>query len=235
MPVSNAYTPQNGRSLGVLNTEGLGSVATVSSVSALPLIAPSAVLGFVVESSSQSADTAMDRYAAGDDDAFSELYDALWPRLYRYALALGRNPSRAEDLVQQTLEILLRRRGQFTRGARVMPWAFAILRNQFRDQEKRPKIELLSSDGTNDEVSTSQPDPQTCTESKQLQVQLRTALGHLSPLQRQAFELLYYGEMTYAEIAEVLDTTVAGVKSRIQRAQEVLRTALHPVCGGDSP
>lgn len=189
----------------------------------------------VEESSNPSADAAMDRYASGDDSAFGELYDALCPRLYRYALGLVRNPTRAEDLVQQTLEKMLRCRAYFVKGSRVTPWAFAILRNQFRDQEKRPKIEVLSPDGINEDAFTSHPDPHACTETKQLELRLRKALDRLSPLQRQAFELMYYGEMSQAEIAEMLDTTVVGVKSRIQRAHEILRHALRAVDEGGLP
>jgi RNA polymerase sigma-70 factor, ECF subfamily len=173
----------------------------------------------------------MERYAAGDDRAFEHLYAALCPRLYRYALGLVHHPVRAEDLVQQTLEKMLRRRGHFTRGARVTPWAFAILLNLVRDQEKRPKLELLSSESTDDENSSGHPDPQACTEAKQLREQVRAALERVPPLQRQAFELVYYGEMSHAEAAEVLDTTLLSIKSRIQRAHDVLRAALHAARG----
>lgn len=190
--------------------------------------------GAVTESSNPLADAAMDRYAAGEDRAFEDLYAALCPRLYRYAVRLVHHPARAEDLVQQTLEKMLRRRGHFTPGARVTPWAFAILLNLVRDQAKRPKIELLSVDGAH-ESSSSRPDPQVCTEAKQLQESVRAALERLAPLQRQAFELVYYGEMSQAEAAEVLDTTLASIKSRIQRAHEVLREALQPARDGGTP
>jgi len=191
--------------------------------------------GAVAESSNPLADAAMDRYAAGDDRAFEDLYTALCPRLYRYALRLVHHPARAEDLVQQTLEKMLRRRGHFRPGARVTPWAFAILLNLVRDQAKRPKLELLSTDGADDESSSSCPDPQVCTEAKQLQDLVRAALERLAPLQRQAFELVYYGEMSHAEAAEVLDTTLPSIKSRIQRAHEVLREALQTARDGGTP
>lgn len=191
--------------------------------------------GGVAESSNPLADAAMERYAAGDDGAFDELYAALCPRLYRYALGLVRHPARAEDLVQQTLEKMLRQRGQFQAEARVTSWAFAILLNLVRDQARRPKLELLSSQPSEDERSSSQPDPLACTEAKQLQDQVRVALERLGPLQRQAFELVYYGEMSHAEAAEVLDTTLPSIKSRIQRAHDVLRAALQTARARGAP
>jgi DNA-directed RNA polymerase specialized sigma24 family protein len=45
----------------------------------------------------------------------------------------------------------------------------------------------------------------------------------LPPCQQQAVELFYYGGLSQTEVAEVLDASVAGVKSRIQRATETLR------------
>lgn len=239
MAVLDMYSPKISLSLRLIGSERPDTVRSVVNLSrptrAHLLMAPTEGTRGVEESSNPSADAAMDRYASGDDSAFGELYDAICPRLYRYALGLVRNPTRAEDLVQQTLEKLLRCRAHFVKGSRVMPWAFAILRNQFRDQEKRPKIEVLSPDGVNEDAFTPHPDPHACTESKQLELRLREALELLSPLQRQAFELVYYGEMSHAEIAEVLDTTVVGVKSRIQRAHEILRGALQTLEREGSP
>ena len=65
------------------------------------------------------ADAAMDRYAGGDDTAFSDLYDLLAPRLYGYFLRQTRDADLADDLTQQTLLKIHRARGQFLRGAAV--------------------------------------------------------------------------------------------------------------------
>src|ERR1700690_175500 len=46
---------------------------------------------------------AMERYAAGNEAAFAELYDLIAPRLYGYLLRKTRNQSAAEDLLQQTM------------------------------------------------------------------------------------------------------------------------------------
>jgi RNA polymerase sigma-70 factor (ECF subfamily) len=136
--------------------------------------------------------------------------------------------ARAEDLVQQTLEKLLLHRGHFLSGSAVTPWAFSILRNKVRDQEKRPKVEVFSPDGDGSEHWSSLPDAHTRAEAKELEARVRMAMDNLAPSQRQAFELVHYGEMSHAEAAEVLDATVAGIKSRLQRAHEVLRVTLRP-------
>src|SRR5438309_4972649 len=88
------------------------------------------------------ANSAMDRYAQGDDAAFSELYDALAPRLYGYLLRQTRNNARAEDLVQQTFLQMHCARGRFVRGADVVPWAFAIARRLLIDGVRRSGREV---------------------------------------------------------------------------------------------
>src|SRR5688572_13668741 len=67
----------------------------------------------------RSANAAMERYAAGDDGAFGDLYDALAPRLYGYLLRQTRDPVRAEDLLQQTMLQIHAMRGRFFPGADV--------------------------------------------------------------------------------------------------------------------
>src|SRR6476646_8553344 len=84
-----------------------------------------------------AADAAMERYASGDASAFGELYDRLAPRLYGYLLRQTKDFSRAEDLVQQTMLQIHCARGQFVRGAAVLPWAFAISRRLLIDETRR--------------------------------------------------------------------------------------------------
>src|SRR5262249_20161831 len=88
------------------------------------------------------ANSAMDRYAQGDEASFSELYDALAPRLYGYLLRQTRNDTRAEDLLQQTFLQIHCARGRFIPGADVVPWAFAIARRLLIDGVRRSGREV---------------------------------------------------------------------------------------------
>lgn len=74
----------------------------------------------------QASDLAMERYAAGNDDAFGELYDLLAPRLYTYFLAKVQSSLAAEELVEETFLRVHAARGQFIQGARVTPWVLAM-------------------------------------------------------------------------------------------------------------
>jgi RNA polymerase sigma-70 factor, ECF subfamily len=179
-------------------------------------------------SSNPDADAAMDRYADGDESAFPELYRAANPRLYAYALRLTRNEAQTQDLVQHTWEMVCRARGTFMQGSSVMAWLFCILRNRECDVRRRPRVEELSSDGTNDPGHcTPHPDPSECVETKELDELVRQQLKLLPACQRDAVELFFYAGLSQSEVAEVLDSSVAGIKSRIQRATETLRTVFN--------
>src|SRR5438067_2388234 len=94
-----------------------------------------------------AANVAMDRYASGDDTAFGLVYDALAPRLYPFLLRKTRDPSRAEDLVQQTFLQMHCARETYVTGADVLPWAFAIARRLAIDAFRKGDRERLSGDG----------------------------------------------------------------------------------------
>jgi RNA polymerase sigma-70 factor (ECF subfamily) len=191
--------------------------------------------GSVGERSSDSeADAAMDRYASGDTDAFSVLYDLLAPRLYGFLLRQTRSPARAEDLVQQTMLQMHCARGRFIRGAPVTPWAFAIARRLSIDEARKNKLEGLrpSHPSGRDPVDlavATDPSPHDLVHSSELARMIQRELDRLPPGQRAAFELVKHDGLTHAEAAGVLGTTVMAVKLRAHRTYEALRAALGPV------
>jgi RNA polymerase sigma-70 factor (ECF subfamily) len=178
------------------------------------------------------ADTAMERYAAGDDGAFGLVYDGLAPRLYGYLFRQTRDRARAEDLLQQTLLHIHRARDRFIPGAEVMPWAFAIARRLLVDSLRRGKRELLTDNGEPDAGPSAAPTADDLVHAGELAAQIETVLARLPQSQRVAFELIKNEGLSVAEAAAVLGTTVAAVKLRAHRAYEALRGALGDGAGG---
>jgi RNA polymerase sigma-70 factor, ECF subfamily len=172
----------------------------------------------------------MERYAAGDDTAFGELYDALAPRLLGYLVRQTRSRERAEDIVQQTFLQIHRARGRFIPGAEVIPWAFAIARRLMIDGMRRGKREVLASgEERRDEVQEAaslDPAADDLAIAQELAQEIKAVLAKLPEGQRAAFELVKQEGLSMADAAAVLGTTVSAVKLRAHRAYEALRAAL---------
>ncbi len=181
----------------------------------------------IVEVCPQSrADDAMERYADGDLAAFSALYDELAPRLFRFAARQLQSHAAAEDVVQQALLQIHCARSQFTRGAAVLPWAYAITRRLVIDAGRRRGREDLRADpleGAQEPSGALAPDE--ALHRKRSEAALRRDLLRLPPPQREAFELLKVELLSAAEAAEVLGITRAMVKIRAHRATVALRKA----------
>lgn len=183
-------------------------------------------------SSDTAADNAMDRYASGDDAAFSELYDLLAPRLFAFLLRATHSRAEAEDLVQQTMLKMHCARGRFIRGAGVVPWAFSIARRLVIDRARRSKVRGTTNDAgdPSDELAHLAALDLAADEvvhTKLLGKLIQAEMERLSPLNRLAFELVKQDGLTHAEAAKVLGTTVMAVKLRTHRSCAALRAALH--------
>lgn len=174
---------------------------------------------------SRALGLAMDRYADGDDASFSEIYDLLAPRLYGFLLRQTRDPSRAEDILQQSFLQIHAARGRFIRNAEVLPWAFAIARRLVIDGVRRNRREVsLPDDSTDDDAQEPSVEPRAddIMQAKQLSSRIEGVLVALPENQRAAFELVKLEGLSYREAADVLGATVSAVKVRVHRAGLVL-------------
>ena len=174
------------------------------------------------------ANAAMDRYAAGDDSAFDDLYDALVPRLLPYATKRAGDPSRGEDLVQQTFLQMHLARASFRQGADVLSWSFAITTRLAIDGYRRRRNEVLSDDPHAKSPGSPSLDgaPEQALTARQMAAIVERALSNMPVGQREAYELVREQGFTPAEAAEILGTTQNAVNLRVHRAYDVLRAAL---------
>ena len=183
-----------------------------------------------------AANAAMDRLASGEDAAFSEVYDALAPRLHAFLVRQTRDADVAEDLLQQTLLQMFAARRHFTPGAEVLPWAFAICRRLVIDRARRRSRDPIVRDAPvtkEDDRDSEPPSERGCPEQdlarRQLSERIERELARLPEANRVAFELVKREQLSMAEAAEVLGTTVTAVKLRAHRAYVALREALSDV------
>ncbi len=174
------------------------------------------------------ASTAMDRYACGDDAAFSELYDLLAPRLQSFLLKRMRDTARAEDLLQQTFLQMHCARQHFAPGSDVVPWAFAIARRLLIDVYRKSGREVLEDDDGESTRESVAPgaSPDRLAGQRRLAARIEQELSRVPEGHRAAFDLVQREGFSMAEAAEALGTTVTAVKLRAFRTREALRAAL---------
>jgi RNA polymerase sigma-70 factor, ECF subfamily len=184
------------------------------------------------------ADSAMDRYARGDEAAFGELYDAIAPRLLGFLHKATRDAFAAEDLMQQTLLHMHRARGSFISGAPVLPWAFAIARRLMTDRARRCRVEqrLFAETPADDDRMAYEPTgttetPEDVLHARRLARCLQQRMDALPELQRTAYRLLSQEGLSLKKAAEVLGTSVTAVKLRAHRAYTALRAAVREAGG----
>ena len=174
-----------------------------------------------------SVDAAMERYAAGEESAFGELYDHVASRLYGYLVRRTGDPQLAEDLLQQTLLQVHRARSSFIPGAKVMPWLHTIARRLVIDHARSARRQaVLTSVGEAESVAAKTPGAEEVIQAQQLMSQIEDELKRLPEPQQVAFELLKRQELSLTEAAEILEITVGALKLRMHRVHGALRAAL---------
>ncbi|RYE93507.1 MAG: sigma-70 family RNA polymerase sigma factor [Myxococcales bacterium] len=172
-----------------------------------------------------------------DDDRFEQ--DALshLDAMYSVACRLTRNPTQAEDLVQDAIVKAMRARDQFQPGTNLKAWLMRIVTTTFLNQYKRGGLERDVLDGPDADpladgwMSTStmraMRDAESLALQPLLQQELQAALDALPDDFRLAVVLSDVEEMSYKEIADIMGCPIGTVMSRLHRGRKLLKSALH--------
>jgi RNA polymerase sigma-70 factor (ECF subfamily) len=156
-------------------------------------------------------------------------------------MVLSRNHAEAEDLVQETYVRAIQAMGRLRTGSNVKSWLFTILRNvwfnQLRKRRNGPQmIEIEAEDDVANSIAEPSKNSHDLYVSKMEAEQVRTAIQKLPVEFREIIVLREYEDLSYLEIASVLDCPVGTVMSRLGRARAKLRAMLSEAFkGSDSP
>jgi len=141
------------------------------------------------------------------------------PQLRRYARLLTGDASRADDLVQDTLERACVKWALWQPGTSLRSWLLTLMHNLFLNQRRDWRHD--ESHASLDDVDEASHEPFTQAGE---QMDMRKALARMSPALREVLLLVTVEEYTYAEAAGILDVPIGTVMSRLHRAREQLRT-----------
>src|SRR5262245_3186659 len=156
--------------------------------------------------------------------------------LYGTALRLTRRSADAEDLVQDTYLKAFRSAHQFAPGTNLKAWLFTILHNTFRNARRHDGRNPVDVDSETVERAVSDAagaeSPEQILSRATLDADLQAALDDLPETFRQAVWLRDVEELTYAEMAEVLNVPIGTVMSRISRGRRALYEGVQARRGG---
>lgn len=151
---------------------------------------------------------------------FAHLLEMEIPRLRRYARALTRDASRADDLVQSCLVRAIAKNHLWQPETDLRAWLFTILHNQHVNDVRRSVREGVCV--PMEDVGPILTIPPNATALLQLR-DLERAIATLPEEQRQVILLVGLEGMSYGNVAVILQVPVGTVRSRLSRGRETLR------------
>lgn len=160
--------------------------------------------------------------ARGDFAAFQRFYECFAPSLLGYVRQLCRDPTLAEDLLQEVFVTVWQKAASYRpdRGD-AAGWLYTIARNKLIDHWRRSGSGPHAAAAMDFEFF-----PARAERGSDLLLTLRKVLEQVSPDQRRAIELAYFGGLTYEETAERLRLPLGTLKSRIRLGLRTMRTLL---------
>jgi RNA polymerase sigma-70 factor, ECF subfamily len=172
-------------------------------------------------------------YSAGHREALDELFRRYRQPAFRVAYRLLSNEADALDAVQEAFVKALTHLHGFQGRSSFKTWLLRVVSNAAFDLgRQRARRETVGLDGL--QVGDKMPSHLLTTdnvarglERADLRNQLERALASLSPVQRQTFVLYADGDLSYREIAEVMETSIGTVMSRLFYARQKLRNYLN--------
>lgn len=164
----------------------------------------------------------------GDASAFAELYESMAPRIYGLAYRILRDVQQSEELTQEVFLELWRTSSRYDpdRGS-ARSWIMTMTHRRAVDRV-RSTAGWRRRDAVDTPDSRRDPSDETvATAHASLEAQtLRAALAALSPVQRDALELAYFGGHTHDEVSRLLSIPLGTAKTRIRDGLIRLRDLL---------
>jgi RNA polymerase sigma-70 factor, ECF subfamily len=191
-----------------------------------------------VTDASASDETLLAAARAGDRRALEALLERHEAQVYRYGMAMCRNPEDAKDVLQETLLAMARSVRDFQGASSISTWLYAIARSFCIKKRRRSKFapeeeRSLETGAGADAKRMADPAkaPDDALAGKQVERALEQAIAELAPSYREVLLLRDVEGLTAPEVGDVLGLTTQAVKSRLHRARLSVRERVAPLLG----
>jgi RNA polymerase sigma-70 factor (ECF subfamily) len=166
-----------------------------------------------------------------DERAFGELVGRYESKVYSLAMKMLRNPEDAEDVLQDTFLRAYRGIKSFQGNSTFSTWIYRITANSALMRLRKKQLPTVSIDDADERetpinIADWAPGPVEQLLTQETQKAMSEAIEALPPEFRQVFILRDVEELSNAEVADILDLSVAAVKSRLHRARLKVRNRL---------
>lgn len=169
--------------------------------------------------------------AGGNREAMATLYDRHAGLIYRCALRVSGDVSIAEEVTQEVFLAMLRQAGQFdSRLALLSTWLCGIARRLvWKQLQARQRLLPLDADPTTEQSTSFAYNPDLQLTRKQAVEFVRKGIDALPLQMKEVIVLCELEEMSYDDVAAVLEVPLGTVRSRLHRAKARLAQLLNPV------
>jgi RNA polymerase sigma-70 factor (ECF subfamily) len=162
----------------------------------------------------------------GSRKHFDQLYDAYFPRVYRFALKRLRDPGEAEDVTQEVFVTVFRALHTFQGDSSLLVWIFGITRNKVNRRFRRPRPRMESIEGDALDVPNQEASTDQTVDARRILDRCQHAIeNQLTPLQRRIFHLKHLRRQSIRTIAGSLGKSEDAIKANLYRMRRAIAAA----------
>jgi RNA polymerase sigma-70 factor, ECF subfamily len=166
---------------------------------------------------------------AGDQESFAELVETYQRSVYNLTYRMLGDAREAEDAAQEAFLRAYQHMDRYDTERSFKTWLLSIASNYCIDRLRKRRLTWLSIEEPlppHPALSSNEIEPEDAVVNNERYTAIQSMLAGLASEYRAAVVLRYWYDMSYAEIAETLDTTESAIKSRLFRARQMMAESL---------
>lgn len=171
----------------------------------------------------------------GDQDAFTEIVYTFQDSVFNLCYRMLGERTEAEDAAQEAFLRAYSNLSRYDHQRSFKTWVLSIASNHCIDRLRKRRMQFISIDepiSATMSLSSDEPQPEQMALMNERSRAVQGLLAELAPDYRAAVILRYWYDYSYAEIADILDTTESAIKSRLFRARQTLAARIDGASSG---